>query len=185
MRKLVLLFMLAACVVMYRPEPVRATSKLETWCQAQPGASWQADQSRCVVLAATRATVTEPLAILPQEVLSNGGTIDNSAAIDNLGIIDNFGTVTNHGDIHNTGEIYSYSNAILINRGAIDNDDTIGNYGILCNHNTIDNDGAINNYGVIYNLCTSDLLGNPPSNFSGGVTYNLDHCGFLPMVARD
>ncbi len=183
MKRLVLFFVLAACVVASSLEPVRAASGLETWCMAQ-GASWRADKNTCVVFSSD-ATVSETLALLSTEILQNHRTIANHGDIDNDGTIDNFGTMANHGDIHNAGDIYSYSNGIIANRGVIDNDGTIGNYGNIDNYGTISNDDTISNFGAIYNLCMSVFLGLPPSNSSGGVTYNLDNCNFMPMVARD
>jgi len=183
MRKLVLLSVLAACVVAYRPEPVRAASELEPWCVAQ-GASWHGDTNTCIVFSVD-ATVSETLAILSTETLQNHRTITNQGDIDNDGTIDNFGNIANHGDIHNAGGIYSYMRGKIANVGSINNDGTIGNYGHVNNYGTISNGATINNFGIIYNLCMSVFIGRPPEDTIGGVTYNLDICGFMPMVARD
>jgi len=55
----------------------------------------------------------------------------------------------------------------------------------LRNFRAIGNHGDIDNFGTIYYLCMSVFLGSPPSNWGGGVTYNLDNCSFMPVVARD
>ncbi len=183
MKKLVLRFILAACVVASGLEPVRAASELETWCVAQ-GANWRADTNRCIVFSGIHATVAGAIALLSVEALSNYGTIYNAGAISNDGAIDNFGTIDNYGDIHNLSDIYNQGT--IANRGAIDNDGTIGNYGTISNFGTIDNGGdGINNFGTMYNLCLSVFLGLPPSDWGSGVTYHLDNCSLMPLVVRD
>ena len=185
MKKLALLSVLAACVVASSLEPVHAASELETWCVAQ-GAIWQAGTDTCIILSAIDATVTGTLALLSGEILSNHGTINNDGDIYNDGIIDNFGTIGNHGYIHNANHMYNYNGGIIDNDGTIDNGGTIYNYnyGTISNYGAVDNDGTIYNYGTFYNLCMAVFLGSPPSDRIGGVTYNLDNCSFMPMVAR-
>jgi hypothetical protein len=201
MKKLVLLFILVACVVAPSPEPVHAISDLETWCKAQ-GAGWLPATNTCIVLSAKDATVTGTLALLSGETLSNFGAIGNDGTIDNDGTIYNPGTIVNHGTIANAdyigndGAIVNHgtiandgtvaSHGTVSNYGAIDNDGTIANYDAIHNYSAIDNYyGIIYNYGTIYNLCMGIVLGSPPDDRLDGVTYNLNNCSFLPMVARN
>jgi hypothetical protein len=183
MQKLVSLFLLAACVAALHPEPAHAATELETWCIAQ-GASWQAENDRCLLLAAINATVTGPLALLPDETISNYGTITNDGDIDNDGTIDNFGAFTNLGHVENGGGIYNYNGGQVYNHGSITNESTIANYDIIRNYGTISNNDTINNWGTIYDLCAGHIGPLPPANWGSGAVYSLDHCGFLPVVTR-
>ena len=182
MKKLVLLFVLVACVVAPSPEPVHAISDLETWCKAQ-GAGWLPATNTCIVLSAKDATVTGTLALLSGETLSNYGTIGNDGAIDNDGTIYNPGTIVNHGTIANAD--YIGNDGAIHNYGTIDNDGTIASHGTMINYGTIGNDGANYHGGTIYNLCMGIVLGSLPVDWGDGVTYNLNNCSFLPMVARN
>lgn len=185
MRKWISLLLLAACAVALNSEPARAApSALETWCKAQ-GAGWQAATDRCVLLAAINATVSGTLALLPDESVSNYGTITNDGAIDNDGTIDNFGAFTNLGHVQNAGGIYNYNGGRVYNHGSIDNQSTIANYHTIRNYGTITNDAVIYNYGTIYNSCTTAIGPWPPLNLISGITYDLNNCCFLPVVARD
>jgi hypothetical protein len=184
MRKLVSLFLLGVCVAALASEPAHAASELETWCKAQ-GAGWQAENDRCLLLTAIHATVSGTLALLPDESISNYGTITNAGEIDNDGIIDNSGTFANHGHVRNGGGIYNYSNGQVRNYGTMANERTMANYGTIRNYGTISNSDTINNWGTIYNLCAGVIGPQPPLNQPGGVIYDLNNCCFLSVVARD
>jgi hypothetical protein len=184
MRRLALLFLLGVCALALASEPAHAASELETWCKAQ-GASWQAENDRCLLLAAIHATVSGTLALLPDEGISNYGTITNEGGIDNSGIIDNSGTFANHNYVRNGGGIYNYSNGQILNYGTMANERTMANYNTIRNYGTISNSDTINNWGTIYNLCAGAIDPQPPLNQPGGVIYDLDHCCTLPIVARD
>jgi hypothetical protein len=184
MRKLVSLFLLGICAVALASEPAHAASELETWCIAQ-GAGWQAANDRCLLLAATHATVSGTLALLPNESVSNYGTITNAGEIDSGGIIDNFGTLTNHGHVRNDGWISNYTHGRIYNYGTIANEGTMANYDTIRNYGTMTNTDTINNWGTIYNLCAGVIGPQPPLNQPGGVIYDLNNCCFLSVVARD
>ena len=187
MKKLALLFILAACELVFGMELVQAQIELETWCHAQ-GASWQPDIHYCGVSGIATVSENEILAILGGDTLSNDGTIFVQGTIVinkdlyNHGFIENFGGIYNYGTIENASFLQNFE-GFIENFGSIHNKYMISNEGSVVNHvgGTIDNDdrigvsGTIDNAGTIENAGTFDIYSSGDVHNSG----NMDNRGTI------
>lgn len=150
---------------------------LEVWCK-QEGATWTPPESGTpgICLVSGNASLGDGEILYVGgviEVLNNPGTISNSGVI----VIDSSGVFNNWSD----GDILNFGN-ISINPG--NPDAHFNNQGTTYNYGEIFISGWLNNHGTIYNLCEGYIAAGVGTISGDGNIYNLDECGYIPMVVK-
>ncbi len=154
MKKLAILIILIAVMLVFQPEMAFATENysLESWCGAN-GGSWVG--SECTLTRSVRIMPAQSLTIAAGETLTIGtyATLWNFGTVVNYGTFRNTWTVRNYGTIDNFG---SFQNSSIPNSLA-----DINEFNSL--NETAGDTALIVNYGVITIFC--------PGSYSGSLPY--------------